>query len=603
MTNEFRKKAVELGKLMNSKSKLSVPLVKCIIECFEIVFDEQDIDYMLLMKDGYYSRDELKELWQLDGEAFEKVFTSIRDKGGIWESRQEGVYDITPIFPGWVELYASGPLNDKRRRLLIKFAEFEELLIKLNIAPVRMYMNRVNERNMQREQGRMSTLIPDPANNLSAKKRIIKINKNVDAVQAVYTEGEVMDILNRNKEHIAVMNCFCRTKKMLGNGKCDYDMPIESCMAVGRMAVQLEKAGVARHISIDEARKLIDTLEKKGCIHTLYHYGVCAAQSDIKRVLAFSTISQIGFMMVALGVCTANNPHEGGLGYMAGMFHLFTHAMFKALLFLGAGCIIHAVHSNEMSTMGGLRKYMPITHITFLIACLAIAGIPPFSGFFSKDEILTACFQFSPVMGWIMTIIAGMTAFYMFRLYYGIFWGTENKELHAAHTPHESPLTMTFPLMFLAAITIVCGWILPFGHFVSANGEAYDIHLNAQVAATSIIVAVIAILLATWMYAREKQPVADMLAARFSTLHRAAYKRFYMDEIWLFVTKKIIFRCISTPLAWFDRHVIDQFMNFMAWSANAAGESVQPLQSGKVQSYTMWFLGGVIVLTIMLLVL
>ena len=162
---------------------------------------------------------------------------------------------------------------------------------------------------------------------------------------------------------------------------------------------------------------------------------------------------------------------------------------------------------------------------------------------------------------------------------------------------------MTFPLMFLAAITIVCGWILPFGHFVSANGEAYDIHLNAQVAATSIIVAVIAILLATWMYAREKQPVADMLAARFSTLHRAAYKRFYMDEIWLFVTKKIIFRCISIPLAWFDRHVIDQFMNFMAWSANAAGESVQPLQSGKVQSYTMWFLGGVIVLTIMLLVL
>ena len=340
-----------------------------------------------------------------------------------------------------------------------------------------------------------------------------------------------------------------------------------------------------------------------GAFTAFYAASVACAQSDIKRVLAFSTISQIGFMMVALGVCTSNSPHEGGLGYMAGMFHLFTHAMFKALLFLGAGCIIHAVHSNEMSTMGGLRKYMPITHITFLIACLAIAGIPPFSGFFSKDEILTACFQFSPVMGWIMTIIAGMTAFYMFRLYYGIFWGTENKELHAEHVPHESPLTMTFPLMFLAAVTIVCGWILPFGHFVSANGEAYDIHLNAQVAITSVIVAVIAIVLATWMYARDKQPVADMLAKRFSTLHRAAYRRFYMDEIWMFVTKKIIFRCISTPLAWFDRHVIDQFMNFMAWSTNAAGESVQPLQNGKVQSYTMWFLGGVIVLTVMLLVL
>ena len=305
-------------------------------------------------------------------------------------------------------------------------------------------------------------------------------------------------------------------------------------------------------------------------------------------------------MMVALGVCTAMNPHEGGLGYMASMFHLFTHAMFKALLFLGAGCIIHAVHSNEMETMGGLHKYMPVTHITFGIACLAIAGIPPFSGFFSKDEILTACFQFSPVIGWIMAIIAGMTAFYMFRLYYCIFWGKENKELHAAHTPHESPLTMTFPLMFLALVTIVAGFI-PFGHFISANGESYDIHLNTQVAVTSIIIAIIGIALATWMYAREKQPVAEMLARRFSTLHRAAYKRFYMDELWLFVTKKIIFRCVSTPLAWFDRHVIDQFMNFMAWCTNAAGETVQPIQSGKVQSYTMWFLGGIIVLTAVLL--
>ena len=296
---------------------------------------------------------------------------------------------------------------------------------------------------------------------------------------------------------------------------------------------------------IDYAPNTLHIVAYVGAFTAFYAASVACAQSDIKRVLAFSTISQIGFMMVALGVCTSLDPHEGGLGYMAGMFHLFTHAMFKALLFLGAGCIIHAVHSNEMSTMGGLRKYMPITHITFLIACLAIAGIPPFSGFFSKDEILTACFHFSPVIGWVMTIIAGMTAFYMFRLYYGIFWGTENKELHAEHVPHESPLAMTFPLMFLAAITIVCGWLLPFGHLVSSNGHAYDIHLDTQVAVTSIIVALVAIALATWMYARDRQPVADMLARRFSTLHRAAYKRFYMDEIWLFITKKIIFRCVS----------------------------------------------------------
>lgn len=352
---------------------------------------------------------------------------------------------------------------------------------------------------------------------------------------------------------------------------------------------------------IDYAPNTLHIVAYVGAFTAFYAASVACAQSDIKRVLAFSTISQIGFMMVALGVCTSLDPHEGGLGYMAGMFHLFTHAMFKALLFLGAGCIIHAVHSNEMSTMGGLRKYMPITHITFLIACLAIAGIPPFSGFFSKDEILTACFHFSPVIGWVMTIIAGMTAFYMFRLYYGIFWGTENKELHAEHVPHESPLAMTFPLMFLAAITIVCGWLLPFGHLVSSNGHAYDIHLDTQVAVTSIIVALVAIALATWMYARDRQPVADMLARRFSTLHRAAYKRFYMDEIWLFITKKIIFRCVSTPLAWFDRHVIDQFMNFMAWATNASGESVHPIQSGKVQSYAIWFLGGIVVLTMILL--
>ena len=352
---------------------------------------------------------------------------------------------------------------------------------------------------------------------------------------------------------------------------------------------------------IDYAPNTLHIVAYVGAFTAFYAASVACAQSDIKRVLAFSTISQIGFMMVALGVCTSLDPHEGGLGYMAGMFHLFTHAMFKALLFLGAGCIIHAVHSNEMSTMGGLRKYMPITHITFLIACLAIAGIPPFSGFFSKDEILTACFHFSPVIGWVMTIIAGMTAFYMFRLYYGIFWGTENKELHAEHVPHESPLAMTFPLMFLAAITIVCGWLLPFGHLVSSNGHAYDIHLDTQVAVTSIIVALVAIALATWMYARDRQPVADMLARRFSTLHRAAYKRFYMDEIWLFITKKIIFRCVSTPLAWFDRHVIDQFMNFMAWATNASGESVQPIQSGKVQSYAIWFMGGIVVLIMILL--
>ena len=336
-----------------------------------------------------------------------------------------------------------------------------------------------------------------------------------------------------------------------------------------------------------------------GAFTAFYAASVACVQSDIKRVLAFSTISQIGFMIVALGVCTSADPHHGGLGYMASMFHLFTHAMFKALLFLGAGSISHAVHSNEMSAMGGLRKYMPITHITFLIACLAIAGIPPFSGFFSKDEILAACFQFSPVMGWIMTVIAAMTAFYMFRLYYGIFWGKDNSK-QSSHTPHESPTAMTIPLIFLALVTCGAGFI-PFGHFISSNGESYTIHLDWTVAGTSIVIALLSIALATYMYKGSKQPVADSLQRRFSGLWTAAYHRFYIDEVYQFITHKIIFRCISKPIAWFDRHVIDGTFDFIAWAANAASDSIRGFQSGQIQQYTYVFLCGALALILLLI--
>ena len=333
-----------------------------------------------------------------------------------------------------------------------------------------------------------------------------------------------------------------------------------------------------------------------------YAAAVACAQADIKRGLAFSTISQIAYMLVALGVCFALDNHHGGLGYMAAMFHLFTHAMFKALLFLCAGCIIHAVHSNEMSAMGGMRKYMPVTHITFLVACLAIAGIWPLSGFFSKDEILTACFAFSPLMGWVMTGIAGLTAFYMFRLYYGIFWGKENKELHAHHTPHEAPATMTVPLVVLAVITCVAGFI-PFGDFISSDGEAYTIHLDGGVVAISLTVAIAAIALATWMYLRAKQPVADRLATTFSGLHKAAYHRFYIDEAYQFVTHRIIFGCISRPIAWFDRHVVDGFMNLLARTTQSAALGIRFMQSGSVQRYCIWFFAGTLGLTLLLLIL
>ena len=216
--------------------------------------------------------------------------------------------------------------------------------------------------------------------------------------------------------------------------------------------------------------EVLDLITVTGAVTALYAAVVACAQTDIKRVLAFSTISQIAFMFTALGVARPEL-HEG-VGYMASMFHLFTHAMFKGLLFLCAGAIIHMVHSNEMDAMGNLRKYMPITHIAFLIACLAIAGIPPFAGFFSKDEILVAAYQYSPFWGVWMSAVAGLTAFYMFRLYYRIFWW--NKPDYSHHTPHDCEWVMTLPLIILAVISCVAGFI-PFGSFVTYDGKELDV--------------------------------------------------------------------------------------------------------------------------------
>ena len=344
-----------------------------------------------------------------------------------------------------------------------------------------------------------------------------------------------------------------------------------------------------------EAPDVLVLIAVVGAVTSLYAAVVACVQTDIKRVLAFSTISQIGFMMVALGVSGMDG--HAGLGYMASMFHLFTHAMFKALLFLGAGAIIHAVHSNEMSHMGGLRKYLPVTHITFLVACLAISGIPPFSGFFSKDEILAAAFMFSPVMGVVMSFIAALTAFYMFRLYYNIFWGKESTH---EHTPHEAPKSMTLPLVFLAAVTLFAGFI-PFGKFVSSNGQEYIIHLDWTVAITSIVVACLSIALATFFY-RKPNPIPDRLATTFGGLHRAAYRRFYMDELYLFITKRVIFNCISRPLAWFDRHVIDGALDGLAAMSQWVSYNIRGLQSGQVQQYAYVILLGTVFILILVLI-
>ena len=342
-----------------------------------------------------------------------------------------------------------------------------------------------------------------------------------------------------------------------------------------------------------------------GAITAFYAACVACAQIDIKRILAFSTISQIAFMMVALGVASKYGEaiHEG-LGYMASMFHLFTHAMFKALLFLGAGSLIHAVHSNNYTAMGGLRKYMPITHITFLIGCLAIAGIWPFAGFFSKDEILTACFANSTFWGIWMMIVAAMTAFYMFRMYFLIFWWdnpdyearVKEQEAHGHHAsmPHESPFTMAFPLVFLAIVSCVAGWV-PFGELVTFDGHEYHIHIDWSIASMSMGVAILAIAFAAWLYMKKNDKPARM-AESCRWLWTAANRRFYWDEIYLWITRKVIFDSICKPIAWFDRHIIDGTMDGFAYVTNVASGAIKGLQSGKVQMYVWWFLIGAVLL-------
>ncbi len=313
-----------------------------------------------------------------------------------------------------------------------------------------------------------------------------------------------------------------------------------------------------------------------GGVSSLFAAIVACTQIDIKRVLAFSTMSQIGYMMLALGV---SGMGEEGTGFMASMFHLFTHAMFKALLFLGAGSIIHAVHSNNLTDMGNLRKYMPITHITFLIACLAIAGVPPFSGFFSKDEILVAAINHNPIYFWIEWAVAGLTAFYMFRLYFGIFWSNDKKHDHA----HESPFSMTLPLIILAIAATFAGFI-PFNELVTSDGGLLNIHIHWDIALPSIAIGLVGIIVAYLFYKKEND-LPSKMEKSFGRLYTYAYKKFYIDEVYMFVTKKVIFNKFSTPIAWFDRNVIDASMDGIATVTNYCSDKIKGMQSGQLQDY------------------
>ncbi len=319
---------------------------------------------------------------------------------------------------------------------------------------------------------------------------------------------------------------------------------------------------------------------------------IACTQTDIKRVLAYSTMSQIGYMMFSLGVSRYGG--ENGLGYMASMFHLFTHAMFKALLFLGAGAVIHYVHSNEMKDMGGLRKLMPVTHLTFLVACLAIAGIPPFAGFFSKEEILQAAFHSNKAIFGIAILTAAITAFYMFRLYFNIFW---NKNFHAHSESHEShhgeaPGTMLIPLVILGLMSVCAGFI-PFGKLVTSDGKALLTEFNPAFSIAPVLLATLGIIIA-WSFYKKESLAPQRMANGLKGLYTGAYNKFYIDEIYIFITKKVVFNLVGRPAAWFDRNIVDGFMNLLATITGQISFLIKKLQSGKLQHYASYFFVGVI---------
>lgn len=325
-----------------------------------------------------------------------------------------------------------------------------------------------------------------------------------------------------------------------------------------------------------------------GGFTAIFAASMALVNTDIKRVLAFSTMSQLGYMFLAAGLGSIT----------AATFHLGTHAFFKALLFLGAGSVIHAVGSNEMSDMGGLAKKMPITTWTFIIGALALAGIFPFAGFWSKDEIITTAYN-TGHYGWFVVaeIVAFMTAFYMFRLIFRTFFG----ESHCKKTPHESPKTMTIPLIILAVMAVLVGFVgAPFvqGGYSSFvyYGEAHQPVANYMVMIVSTILALSGIGLAWLMYGKKSiDPVAIAKAA--GPLNTLLQRRFFVDEVYQWIFDRIVLG-FARGSKWFDEGVIDGFLDFLANATKWVGSRLRRTETGNLQTYALVMFLAVIVLVL-----
>lgn len=337
-----------------------------------------------------------------------------------------------------------------------------------------------------------------------------------------------------------------------------------------------------------------------GGFTAIFAASIGLTQRDIKRVLAYSTVSQLGYMMMALGVA-------GAAGYVAGSFHLMTHAFFKALLFLGAGSVIHAVHTQDVFEMGGLWKKMPITALTFLIGCLAIAGIFPFAGFWSKEAILGAVYGAHRYdLLFIALLAAFFTAFYMFRLFFLTFTG----EQRGKHEPHESPGVMTVPLLILATLAIVAGFVnTPYAPLLSdwllsgetgaaiANvfGDGSE-HVATWLQVLALAISVLGIVLAYLMYGK-KSISSEALPKALPWLYQLSYRKYFVDELYRYV--------FVLPLGWlgfllngFDKYVVDGLVGLTAKLTQGIGSLHAKAQNGQMQSYGAMVVFGLLLLII-----
>jgi NADH-quinone oxidoreductase subunit L len=315
-----------------------------------------------------------------------------------------------------------------------------------------------------------------------------------------------------------------------------------------------------------------------GGFTAIFAASIGLVQTDIKRVLAYSTVSQLGYMMLALG----------SAGYVAGVFHLMTHAFFKALLFLAAGSVIHAVHTQDIEKMGGLWKKMPLTASLFLIGTLAISGVPLFSGFFSKEEILVSAWTHGhTVLFWLAVVAAFFTAFYMFRLFFLVFTGEARSDVKEAH---ESPLVMTVPMIVLGVLAVFAGYVNTpwFGTFLGdwlTEGTNIEAHHEASswIMMVATVVSLLGILLAWLMYGK-KSLSRDLFSSSAPITYNVLFNKYYIDEFYE-ITVVYATKVVSMFLKYIDRFVVEGAAGTIAAMTQGVGRLGSRLQNGQVQMY------------------